>query len=399
MKITSSIIGMEANHQSLSVQQSSLIVGLRMKRSEWEDEQNGINHSTTSDHSAQTDSKNNDSENDSAQSKPVVALSLSKDGIDQAKSLSIQTPEKLRNQEEEMPDKTMSTLKALIAFLKGIAKDPKAYEHLEKFIEGQEQAAKSAYSSSSSVSASFQIAGIASHSASIGANNGRNDTVIVSRRETFSAENEYTTFSAAGLARTEDGRELSFNIDYAMSREFMEYTHTDERYIPPKNVCDPLVINVGAETTSLSDQKFTFDLDADGKEDSISMLKKGSGFLALDKNEDGKINDGTELFGTKSGNGFADLAEYDEDGNGWIDENDSIFDKLRVWYKNDDGTDQLVSLRSADVGAIHLGNVSSQFSLKGEEDPHDLNGYIRSTGVFLHESVGAGTIQHVDFAL
>ena len=37
-----------------------------------------------------------------------------------------------------------------------------------------------------------------------------------------------------------------------------------------------------------------------------------------------------KLFGTSSGDGFKDLAEYDEDGNGWIDENDSIFNRLKV---------------------------------------------------------------------
>ena len=45
---------------------------------------------------------------------------------------------------------------------------------------------------------------------------------------------------------------------------------------------------------------------------------------ALDINEDGKINDGKELFGTASGNGFGDLAAYDQDNNGWIDEKCSM---------------------------------------------------------------------------
>ena len=81
--------------------------------------------------------------------------------------------------------------------------------------------------------------------------------------------------------------------------------------------------------TELSDQTFYFDLDADGEEEEISMLK-GSGYLALDKNEDGIINDGSELFGTGNGDGFADLARYDEDGNGWIDENDSILSLIHI---------------------------------------------------------------------
>lgn len=88
-----------------------------------------------------------------------------------------------------------------------------------------------------------------------------------------------------------------------------------------------------------------FDLDCDGKEEEISSLGKGSGFLALDKNGDGIINDGTELFGTKSGDGFADLAEYDEDGNGWIDEDDGIFSQLRIWTKNEKERMSLFPLR------------------------------------------------------
>ena len=276
--------------------------------------------------------------------------------------------------------------------MKSISNNPKAYEKLEEFLDSQEELAKS------SSGCQNQGQNIAAISMSLG--QSKEPTVLVDSRETFTAESEYTSFQAQGIAKTEDGRELSFNVGFEMSRAFMEYTRTDKLYSPEpiRNVCDPLVINVGAEVASVSDQKFTFDLDSDGKSDSISMLGQGSGFLALDKNEDGQVNDGSELFGTKSGNGFKDLAEYDRDHNGWIDENDDVFDKLRIWYRHDDGTDRLINLREADVGAIYLGNASTEFSMKNS-DTHDLNGVVKSSGVFLRESAGAGTIQHVDFAL
>lgn len=57
---------------------------------------------------------------------------------------------------------------------------------------------------------------------------------------------------------------------------------------------------------------------------------RGSGFLALDRNQNGVVDDGSELFGTQSGDGFAHLALYDQDSNGWIDANDPVFDKLRI---------------------------------------------------------------------
>ena len=148
----------------------------------------------------------------------------------------------------------------------------------------------------------------------------------------------------------------------------------------------------------VKDMTFQFDIDCDGKMDEVSMLREGSGFLALDKNGDGKINDGSELFGTRSGNGFADLAVYDEDGNGWIDENDEIFDKLRVWSKDKDGKDVLKTLKEADVGAIYLGSTNSQFSLTDKKD-NEVLGAVRSTGIYLKESTGmAGTVQQVDLA-
>ena len=208
-------------------------------------------------------------------------------------------------------------------------------------------------------------------------------------------ESESTSFSAKGIAVTEDGREIDFGVNISMSRQFMQHMSLQ---IPAMQnaLTDPLVINIGTDSAKVSAQKFKFDIDADGVADNISMPTKGSAFLALDKNEDGIINDGNELFGTKSGDGFKDLSEYDSDGNGWIDENDDIFSKLKVWYKDDDGKDVMLSLKDADVGAIFLGEQSSEFSLS--DMMGNTSAVIRSSGIFLRESGEVGTIQHVDIA-
>ena len=212
----------------------------------------------------------------------------------------------------------------------------------------------------------------------------------------FTCEAESTTFATKGLVTTEDGRSIDFNVEVSMSRAFMQETNllTVEDYIKT----DPLIINLDTNIASVSDQKFFFDLDADGDKEQISFAGQGSSFLALDKNGDGTINDGSELFGTKSGDGFKDLAAYDEDGNGWIDENDSIFSRLKVWTKDEEGNDYLIDLKKADVGAIYLGNAETQFSLKNDENK--LNAEIKKTGVYLKESTGAvGTLNHVDLAI
>ncbi|MCR5784815.1 MAG: hypothetical protein K6G40_04110 [Eubacterium sp.] len=213
--------------------------------------------------------------------------------------------------------------------------------------------------------------------------------------ESYFCEQEATSYSAVGTAITADGREINFGVEMAMSRSYEEYNQSlsQESFI----LTDPLVINLDSNTVKVTDQKYMFDIDSDGKEEEISFAKEGSGFLALDKNEDGVINDGSELFGTSSGDGFKDLAAYDEDGNGWIDEADSVFSKLKIWTKDEDGNDRLIDLKSADVGAIYLGATDTEFSLK--DDENNTNAVIRKTGVYLKESGGVGTIQHVDIAV
>ncbi len=208
-------------------------------------------------------------------------------------------------------------------------------------------------------------------------------------------ESEYTTFQSTGLALTEDGRKINFGVELSMSRSFTAKFEslTAESYI----VTDPLIINIDSKYAGLSDVKFKFDLDNDGKKEDISFAGEGSGFLALDKNGNGVIDNGSELFGTASGNGFADLAAYDEDGNYWIDENDAIYSQLKVWTKDADGNDRLIDLKEADVGAIYLGSASTEFSLK--DGTNSTLGAIRRTGIYLKESGDVGTIQHVDLAM
>ena len=215
---------------------------------------------------------------------------------------------------------------------------------------------------------------------------------ITAERETLYMESESTNFSTTGTVRTADGREISFNLDVSMSRKFTQYTKETVQNVG--SFIDPLVINLNGNIAEVSDQKFYFDLDADGEEEVISRLCEDSGYLALDRNEDGKINDGSELFGTKSGDGFGDLAAYDEDGNGWIDENDDIWNKLKIWVQDEQGNSKLYSLAEQGVGAICLQNVSTEFGQRGSSG--EINAAIRNTGIFLYENGTAGTIQHLD---
>lgn len=260
-----------------------------------------------------------------------------------------------------------------------------------------EQASNNASLSISAVSARYQQAslmfggGIQLAPAGGEAVNGRWTRQVV--QSGFVSGEEHTAFTSTGTAVTADGRTIDFGISVEMSRSFeaaYEIAGKEEVYT------DPLVINLDTDAASLSDVSFYFDLDADGKAEEISGLDSASGFLALDKNGDGKINDGSELFGAKTGDGFAELAQYDQDGNGWIDENDEIFSQLSVWVQSGNGEGKLLSLAEADVGAIFLGSRSTQFTLTDTQGQE--GAAVRKTGLYLKESTGlAGTVQHVDF--
>ncbi|WP_321323015.1 hypothetical protein [Thiomicrorhabdus sp.] len=208
-------------------------------------------------------------------------------------------------------------------------------------------------------------------------------------------EEEHSHFQASGNVTTEDGRSINFDLSSSMSRQFSQQFSFEKQQ--GAIFKDPLVINLNGQPTSLTVDKFAFDLDADGQKDNISFVDSNSGFLALDKNQDGVINDGSELFGALTGNGFSELSQYDEDGNGWIDENDSIFSQLQIWQKNPNGFDQLSGLLELNVGAINLQNIQTEFALNDSNNQQ--HGQVKSSGVFLHETGQAGTIQQIDLVV
>lgn len=208
-------------------------------------------------------------------------------------------------------------------------------------------------------------------------------------------EAEQTTFNATGLVNTADGRQIEIALNLSMSRSFAAAEHISLR--AGDALKDPLVINYAGTAAQLDTTELNFDLDLDGSADRMHFLTPGSGFLALDQNGDGLINDGRELFGPTSGDGYAELADYDSDGNHWIDENDDVFSRLRIWAQDTDGTLRLFSLADQGVGAISLAHAATPFSLN-DSDNNQL-GQVRDSGLFLYESGMVGSVQQIDLAV
>lgn len=212
-------------------------------------------------------------------------------------------------------------------------------------------------------------------------------------------ELEQTSFSASGTIRTSDGQAFSFTLDLEMTRYYREETSVSVRAGDAVRK-DPLVVNFGGTAAQLAQhagQRFRFDIDGDGRDDLLPIFASGSAYLALDRDGNGKIDSGKELFGPASGNGFTELALLDDDGNGWIDENDAAFEKLLLWTPASEGPGDLLSLADAGIGALGLAHVASPFALRGT-DNRDL-GLIKSSGIYLDESGKAGSLQEIDLTV
>lgn len=211
------------------------------------------------------------------------------------------------------------------------------------------------------------------------------------------SESEQTSMQAAGIIKTSDGKEIQFSLDLVMQRQYSETSSTSVRLGDATRKTDPLVINFNGTAAQLSEQRFAFDLNSDGISEQINSPLSGSGFLALDLNNDGKINNGSELFGPSTGDGFGELAKYDGDGNGWIDESDAIFKQLKVWTGSGTESSKLGSLASLGIGAISLHAIDTPFDIKTASN--QLLGSVRATSVYLNESGSAGSVQQIDLTV
>lgn len=209
-------------------------------------------------------------------------------------------------------------------------------------------------------------------------------------------EEESSLFSATGSLTLESGETIDVDFSQFSQRSFY-LENSLELKVGEVELTDPLVVNLQGAGLSLSDEKYRFDLDNDGELDSINFATANSGFLALDRNQNGTIDDGAELFGALTGNGFLELAEFDDDGNGFIDSGDGVFSQLQFYQKDSQGNDRLQNISDLGIGALYLGSQNSPFQVKDSDN--QLQAVVRSSGIYVNENGTTGSLQQIDLAV
>jgi hypothetical protein len=211
----------------------------------------------------------------------------------------------------------------------------------------------------------------------------------------FYSESESRSFASSGSITLDNGESVNFTLSLRQSQS-RSYEYSEQVQIQERPATDPLVINFGNTTAQLTDTLFEFDLNGDGQTGQFASLGSGSGYLVFDRNGNGKVDDGGELFGPASGSGFSELAAFDDNGDRWIDASDEVFSQLQVWVQTADGGEELRSLKEVGVQALYVDSAKDSFTLT---NPQGIPlGQIKASGIYLTTDGEVRTLEELDLA-
>lgn len=205
-------------------------------------------------------------------------------------------------------------------------------------------------------------------------------------------EHESLAIAASGEVLTADGTRLAFSFSLTMERSFAWSSTTTVR-AGDALLKDPLMLALDGPVRLSAVERMQVDLDGDGATESVARPEAGGLVLVHDRDGDGVVDGPDELFGPRSGDGFAELAALDQDGNGFIDEGDAAWGALRAW----DGVGALRTLGGIGLGALGTAAVRAEFRLADAADAQ--LGQARSAGLWLAEDGRAGAVQQIDLVV
>ncbi|MCZ4321518.1 calcium-binding protein [Pseudomonas anguilliseptica] len=171
-------------------------------------------------------------------------------------------------------------------------------------------------------------------------------------------------------------------------------------YSSAEKTVSPLILDLdgdGVETISKADGVY-FDHDGNGFAEATGWVGKDDGLLVWDRNGNGEIDNGSELFGNytqlsngqSAVNGFAALAELDSNLDGKVDASDAAFSQLKVW-KDANSDAQAVTGELLDLSQVNVASLNTSFSNQNYSDPQ--GNLVLQSGTY---TTADGTVQSMD---
>ena len=190
--------------------------------------------------------------------------------------------------------------------------------------------------------------------------------------------------SFSGALQLDDGSSISFAFDFSMEVSWARFSAQQGP------MQDPLLISLSGQPVELASDSSSFDLKGNGQKSALPQLSAEQYYLAYDRNQDNQVNNGTELFGPISGNGFTELAAYDGNANGFIDAADDIWQHLYLWQPQQ----QMLNISQTELAAISVESVATPMSLLNNEQ--QVVAQLQRSGLAFFADGSPALVQQID---
>lgn len=193
--------------------------------------------------------------------------------------------------------------------------------------------------------------------------------------------------SFSGSLQLQNGDSVSFDFEFSMQVSWARYSQVTQQ------AEDPLVVSLDGTAAKFSGGHTHFDLFSNGSTVPLPQLAAQQFYLAYDRNRDAQVNDGSELFGPKTGQGYAELAQYDENGNGFIDPGDDIWQYLYLWRPKQ----AMQNMTEAKLGAFSVSSAATPMPILDSSQKQ--TGEIQRSGLAFTTDAKPVLVQQIDLVV
>jgi len=178
--------------------------------------------------------------------------------------------------------------------------------------------------------------------------------------EQWQSHEQHLNYQIQGQFNIND-QMLSLNYNFDLTSQRTSYSRIEMTAAALK---DPLLVQFGSQALGDIKSEKVFDINQDNTLDELPIFSGDIGYLVFDQNGNQQADNGSELFGPTTGQGFMELAQLDSNKNGFIDAEDQAFEQLYIWQPNEDSSqaEQWMSLKEAKIQAISLSAINTPFN-------------------------------------